>query len=67
MTMWMNFKHIMLKERNHTKKTHIVKDSIYMTFWKKQNSSDKNQVKCFGALGVERKDFLQQGQRKYLN
>lgn len=42
-TTWMNLKGTMPSERRQSQ-VYILYDSIYMTFFKKQNYSDRNQI-----------------------
>lgn len=39
-----NFKYMMLRDRNQTQKRLLLPDSIYVVFWKRQNHRDRRQV-----------------------
>ena len=40
-TPWVNLKCILINQRSQSEKCYLLYDSIYMTFWKKQNYKDK--------------------------
>lgn len=48
----MSLEGIMLSEKKPVSQGHILCDSIYMTFWKGQNYSEREQISGCQGIGV---------------
>lgn len=63
-SMWVNLKIIMLNKRSQTE-DYTPCDSIYITFYKRQNCRDRKPLSSCQGLGIGEGDLLQRSKREF--